>query len=41
MIGTVIAIGVGIVVVAFAGWSVYSDLRSASRPRPRRRRRRF
>lgn len=30
MIGTVIAIGVGIVVVAFAGWSLYSDLSRAS-----------
>jgi hypothetical protein len=38
MIGTAIAIGVGAVVIAFACWTVYSDLRSASRIRPRRHR---
>lgn len=30
MIGTAIAIGVGVVVIAFAGWQVYSDLSRAS-----------
>ena len=39
MIGTAIAIGMGVVMIAFAAWSLYSDLRGASRPRPRRRRR--
>jgi hypothetical protein len=41
MIGTVIAIGVGVVVIAFACWSVYSDLRGVPYYRPRHRRHRF